>query len=263
MLKFSANLTMLFGEYPLLERIQQAKQHGFSGVEIQFPYDIDPYLLKDHLQQQQMPLVLINVPAGDLMHGGNGLAGVPSREHLFRQAVFEAIHRAKILNVPTLNILAGKQPQDADLLPCLNTLAKNLRFACQEMLNAGIQPVIEAINGKDMPRFLIQNVAQLQEMREAVGIAELKMQYDCYHMASMGEPVLEGLQQNIQHIGHIQFADYPHRHEPRTGTLDFGAIFDFIQHSNYLGWTGAEYRPSQSTALTLDWLSDANQQPPK
>lgn len=33
---------------------------------------------------------------------------------------------AKALNVPRVNILAGKQPQDADLLPCLNTLASNL-----------------------------------------------------------------------------------------------------------------------------------------
>ena len=44
-------------------------------------------------------------------------------------------------------------------------------------------------------------------MLEAVNHPALKMQYDCYHMAMMGEDVLEGLQENINLIGHIQFAD--------------------------------------------------------
>lgn len=44
-------------------------------------------------------------------------------------------------------------------------------------------------------------------MLEAVNHPALKMQYDCYHMAMMGEDVLEGLQENIHQIGHIQFAD--------------------------------------------------------
>jgi hydroxypyruvate isomerase len=48
------------------------------------------------------------------------------------------------------------------------------------------------INGTDMPRFLVQNIAQAQEMLEAVNHPALKMQYDCYHMAMMGEDVLEG-----------------------------------------------------------------------
>jgi hypothetical protein len=38
-------------------------------------------------------------------------------------------------------------------------------------------------------------------------------------MAMMGEDVLEGLQENIHQIGHIQFADYPNRHEPDTGNI--------------------------------------------
>ncbi len=116
---------------------------------------------------------------------------------------------ASALKVPSVNILAGKQPLDADLLPCLNTLSKNLKLACHMFSEHDIQPVFEMINGTDMPRFLVQNIAQAQEMLEAVQHPALKMQYDCYHMAMMGEDVLQGLQENIQAIGHIQFADCP------------------------------------------------------
>lgn len=254
MLRFSANLSMLFTEVPLLERFALAKQAGFTAVEIQFPYDLDVIEIRDQLEQYQLKLVLINLPAGDLMQGGDGITGVPGREYEFRQALFEGLHYARVLNVPTVNILAGRQPELSDLLPCLETLAGNLRYASREIAACGITPVIEAINGTDMPRFLLQNIAQTQEMLEAVGRPELKMQYDCYHMAMMGEPVLQALQDNLSQIGHIQFADHPNRHQPSTGLLDFKAIFDYIAQSDYQGWTGAEYRPLDTTQQSLDWF---------
>ena len=256
MLQFSANLSMLFTEVPLLDRFAVAKQAGFDAVEIQFPYDVDVIAIRDQLEQHQLKLVLINLPAGDLMQGGDGITGVPGREYQFRQALFEGLHYAHVLNVPTINILAGRQPELADLLPCLETLAGNLRYASREIAACGITPVIEAINGIDMPRFLLQSVAQSQEMLEAVGRPELKIQYDCYHMAMMGEPVLQALQENLHHIGHIQFADHPNRHQPSTGTLDFKAIFAYLQQSNYQGWTGAEYRPLGTTQQSLTWLKE-------
>ena len=39
--KFAANLTMLFGEMPFLDRFAAAKAAGFSGVEYLFPYDFE------------------------------------------------------------------------------------------------------------------------------------------------------------------------------------------------------------------------------
>ena len=46
--QFSANLSLLFTEYPLIERFAIAKQAGFDAVEIQFPYQLSI----DAIQQQ-------------------------------------------------------------------------------------------------------------------------------------------------------------------------------------------------------------------
>lgn len=46
MLRFSANLSMLFGEYDFLSRFEKAAQCGFRGVEFMFPYDYDIEELK-------------------------------------------------------------------------------------------------------------------------------------------------------------------------------------------------------------------------
>ena len=191
MMQLAVNLSMIFTEVPLVERFALAKKHGFQNIEIQFPYELDIATIQQQLDEHQLRLCLINVPAGDLMQGGNGIAGIPGQEVAFAQAVELAIEYASALKVSSVNILAGKQPEDADLLPCLTTLAENLKFAAIRLSDNNIQPVFEMINGIDMPRFLIQNIAQAQEMLEVVNHPFLKMQFDCYHMAMMNENILE------------------------------------------------------------------------
>ena len=253
MTKLAVNLSMIFTEVPLLERFALAQAAGFKHVEIQFPYELSIKQIQTQLTLYDLSLCLINVPAGDLMTGGNGLTGVPGKELEFHHALQLAVQYASALKVPSVNILAGKQPLDADLLPCLNTLSKNLKLACHMFSEHDIQPVFEMINGTDMPRFLVQNIAQAQEMLEAVQHPALKMQYDCYHMAMMGEDVLQGLQENIQAIGHIQFADCPGRHEPDTAQIMYANIFEWLQHSSYGGFIAAEYRPKTVSTQSFAW----------
>ncbi|OTG64147.1 hydroxypyruvate isomerase [Acinetobacter sp. ANC 3903] len=253
MIKLAVNLSMIFTEVPLLERFALAQAHGFQHVEIQFPYELSIEQIQTQLTLHDLSLCLINVPAGDLMQGGNGLAGIPGQEIEFHHALEQAIQYATALNVPSVNILAGKQPLDADLLPCLNTLAKNLKLACSMLAAHNIQPVFEMINSTDMPRFLVQNIAQAQEMLEAVQHPALKMQYDCYHMAMMGEDVLQGLKENIQDIGHIQFADCPGRHQPDTAQIQYAEIFQWLNQSTYGGFTAAEYRPQAHSNHSFAW----------
>ena len=92
-----ANLSLLFTELPLIERVRAAAEAGFAGVEIQFPYEVPAAALQAELQRSGLPLVLFNLPAGDLMQGGAGLAAVPGREVQFAAAVwrFPAVRRVR------------------------------------------------------------------------------------------------------------------------------------------------------------------------
>lgn len=253
MTKLAVNLSMIFTEVPLIERFALAHSHGFHHIEIQFPYELSIDDIQAQMKLYDLHICLINVPAGDLMQGGDGLAGIPGREIAFHQALELAIEYAIALNVPSLNILAGKQPKDADLLPCLNILSDNFKLACHLLSEYNIQPVFEMINGTDMPRFLVQNIAQAQEMLEAVQHPALKMQFDCYHMAMMGEDVLSALQENIDWIGHIQFADCPGRHEPDTAQIDYSSIFTWLKKSTYTGYIAAEYKPQSHSNQSFAW----------
>ena len=58
----------------------------------------------------------------------------------------------------------------------------------------------------------------------------------------------------IDRIGHIQFADNPGRNEPGTGEINFDFIFKRLDEMGWNGLLGAEYIPSKKTEETLQWL---------
>lgn len=245
------NLSMIFKEVPLIERFALAKKMGFNTVEIQFPYELSIAEIQQQLTQHQLQLCLINVPAGDLMQGGLGLACHPHKITEYRQAVQQAIDYAQALGVSKINVLSGKVDSSLDWHLCWNTFIDNLSYTVEQCKNTAIQVVFEMINPIDMPNFLIHNVSLAGAVLEQV--PQCQLQFDSYHFAKIGEPVLIRLQQLLDKIGHIQFADHPNRHQPDTAEIDFEQFFNFLKHSNYQGFVCAEYNPSENSLQSFAW----------
>ena len=61
------------------------------------------------------------------------------------------------------------------------------------------------------------------------------------------------LQKDMDWIGHIQIADYPGRHQPGTGEIEFDPIFSQILQAGYSGYIGLEYVPLGDTRNSLAW----------
>src|SRR3979411_2059417 len=131
--KFAANLTMLFGELPFLDRFAAAKAAGFSGVEYLFPYDFEKAVLREQLQQHGLTQVLHNLPAGNWAAGERGIAIFPDRVAEFRDGVHSAMEYAKALDSRQLNCLVGIAPEGADARDLNEVLIGNLRFAADAL----------------------------------------------------------------------------------------------------------------------------------
>jgi len=252
-----ANISMLFTEHLLAERIAAARQAGFTAVEIQFPYELPCEQWLDLLRASDMKLALINLPAGDVMSGGEGLAAVPERQLEFEEALQQGLKYAETLGVDAVNILPGVCLDANKRQEHLATLASNLNRAAGELQKIGVRATFEAINTLDMPGFIISSFSDMLSMLEVVKHPNLFMQYDCYHMARMNEPLLQQLPSVIEQLGHIQFADCPGRGQPGSGQLDFPGIFQTLQNLNYPFWLGAEYRAQGcDSAVSLSWLAE-------
>ena len=255
MLNFSANLSLLFNEVPLIERFKVARQQGFQAVEVQFPYILPAESLRACLDEQKLKLVLFNVDADDLLDGGEGLASVPEKQEQFRNAVAQAVAYAKVLNPEVINVLPGRCLNESRRQAYLKTFKDNLSFAVEAFAPLGIKTVFEAINDQDMPGFIINHGQQMLDILDELCLPTLFMQYDIYHMQKMGGDVAGFISQYADRIGHIQFADCPGRGQPGTGDIDFKKVFSVIKQSSYSGWVGAEYKPVGSSVESLDWFN--------
>lgn len=255
--QFSANISTLFGEHAPLDRIAAAADCGFGAFEVQFPYDIPIESWVRAKERAGIAVSVINLPVGDLMEGGPGLAAVPGREGQFRAAVAEAHLYAEAISPRCVNLLAGIAPEKLEMSDCLATLHQNTRYAAEALAPLGVKVVVEPINTRDRPGFLLSTTAQALSLIDMVGHPALGIQCDLYHMHTMGEALVETLTRLMPHIEHIQFADPPGRHEPGTGEIDFSTVFSKIDDLAYSGWVAAEYVPTQDTKNTLQWLQEA------
>jgi hydroxypyruvate isomerase len=253
-MRIAANLSMLFTELPLLERVQAAAAAGFDGVEIQFPYEVPAIRLKEALERAGMPLVLINLPAADLMIGGPGLAAVSARQAEFDAALQEALTYAAMVRPSCVNVLPGRLAEGVTREEALAVLVANLRKAAEAFQCLGIRVLCEAINPLDMPGFLINTPEQLDELLRAVDHPNCLAQFDLYHMARQGLDIEAGIGLLARRIGHVQFADCPGRGEPGSGELDFLALIRVLQARGYSGWLGAEYKGGRLRVGSFAWL---------
>ena len=109
--RFAANISTMFNEHALIDRVQAAADAGFQAVECQFPYEVPADDMKAALDEAGIPLVLINTPPGDFSAGERGLAALPGREADFRGAIAEALDYAEAVGCRMIHVMAGVLPE--------------------------------------------------------------------------------------------------------------------------------------------------------
>lgn len=251
--RFSANLSMLYGEHDFLRRFAAAASDGFEAVEYLGPYaesvdDVVAALRGSNLQQ-----VLFNLPAGDWEAGERGIACLPDRTAEFRDGVATAIRYALALGCPQVNCLAGIAPAGADRAQLDEVLVANLQYAAKALGNAGIKLLLEPINRRDIPGFFVSSLDHYAALAAAVGSDNFYLQYDFYHMQIVHGDLVRGYERFADRIAHVQIADNPGRHEPGTGEINYPFILETLDRLNYGGWVGCEYKPLGGTSEGLGW----------
>lgn len=254
--KFSANLSMLFGEHDFLDRFDAAARAGFQGVEYIGPYDHAPDVVAAHLKKNGLSQVLFNLPPGDWAKGERGIAVLPDRVEEFRAGVDKAITYAKALGCPQVNCLAGIAPAGVDRATLEDVFVENLKYAASRLKEAGIRLLIEPINTLDIPGFFLTNTKQALALIEKVSSDNLYLQYDIYHMQIMEGDLARTIEANLGRIAHIQLADNPGRHEPGTGEINYPFLYEHLDRIGYAGWVGAEYKPKAGTDEGLGWFRE-------
>ncbi len=249
-LKFSANLGFLWTELSLVDAIHAAHRAGFDAVECHWPYDTPAPDVAQALTETGLRLLSLNTTRGDTANGEMGLCTLPNRQSDVRRSIDQAVDYAAQVNAPFVHVMAGiTTSSDAR-----STFIANLRYACEQAVKANLSILIEPLNTYDTPNYFLTTTTQAVSIIDAVGADNLRLMFDCYHVARMEGDILSAFKNVQPYIGHVQFADPPNRTAPSTEGLDFKPIFDTMVA---LGWHqpfGAEYKPNGPTEHSLEWM---------
>lgn len=253
--RFSANLSMLYPDLPFMERFAAAAADGFKAVEYVGAYDQDAASLRRLLDQHGLVQALFNLPAGNWAAGERGIACHPDRVEEFRTGVAKAIDYAKATGCEQVNCLAGIAPAGHDRADLEKVLIDNLAYAAPRLAEAGIRLLLEPINTRDIPGFLVNSTDDYERVATAVRSDNLYLQYDFYHMQVVQGDLLPIFARLQSRIAHVQVADNPGRNEPGTGEINYANIFAALDAAGYAGWVGAEYKPKAATSAGLGWFT--------
>jgi hydroxypyruvate isomerase len=254
MLRFAANLSMMYNEHAFLDRFAAAAKDGFEGVEFLFPYDYEVTEIHSRLNSLGLTQALFNAPPGNWEAGERGIASLPGRETEFKQSIDTALSYATVLGNKSLHVMAGLIQPEQDRAKHRDVYLSNLAYAAKQAASAGVTIVIEPINTRNIPGFFLNRQDDAQAICAEVGAQNLKVQFDCYHCQIVEGDVAVKLKRDIAGIGHIQVAGVPERHEPDVGEVHYPYLFDVMQQIGYQGWIGCEYIPAAGTSQGLGWL---------
>ena len=250
MTSFSANLGLLWSDHKLPEAIRTAHKFGFDAVECHWPYNTAFEEVRSALRETGMTMLGLNTIPGNISAGEYGLAALPGQETRARAAIDQAVEYAAAIGTPNIHVMAGiAQGQKA-----YNTFIENLFYATSQANKHNITMLIEPLNRYDVPGYFLQSTDQAENIIEKIGVSNLKLLFDCYHVQIMEGDISRRLLALQSIIGHIQIASVPDRTEPDVGELNYQHLLQVLENIGYDRPIGAEYHPRGTTQAGLGWM---------
>jgi hydroxypyruvate isomerase len=225
---------------------------GFRAVEMHFPYDVAPREVAEVARRDGLTLLGINTATG--RPGERGLGAVPGRERDFQAAFDQSIEYCAASGATAIHAMAGNVPRE-DYARARTVFLENLRSAASRAARHDLTVLLEPLNPRDNPGYFYSTVAQAASLIEELGLPNVRLQFDVYHVAIAEGDVLTKLRQYLPIIGNVQIAGVPGRAEPDEGEIAYSAVFARLGELGYGGWVGCEYRPRADTDDGLQWLS--------
>lgn len=245
-MRFSACIEWLFAaEAPVFaDRILLAKAAGLDAVEFWRWSSKDLDAVEAALRETGLPLA--GILCEPIVNATD-----PAMQPAFLDAVRNSTAAAKRLGAKVIIAQSGNLLPDVPRDAQHAALVAALRAAAPLLTGTGVTLAIEPLNDRvDHKGYYLTSTVEGLGVVDEVGRPEVRLLYDIYHAAVMGEPI-ELLAGKLDRVAHVHLADTPGRGEPGSGAMDWPDRLAWLRAAGYDGLIGLEYRPSVPTVASL------------
>lgn len=197
----------------------------------------------------------IGIAAGDPSRGEKGLAALPAEHERFRQAALRDLDYAAEIEARFVHPMAGVRPSGVAHDILWQTYLENLNFTAEAAEERGLRVLIEPIGRGTISGYAMDTMPLAVQALKELGRPDVRILLDVFHSANDELDPCELIREHAALISHIHLADYPGRHEPATGHLDFPSIYRQLEAVRYDGFLGCEYTPQNGTREGLSWMT--------
>jgi hydroxypyruvate isomerase len=234
-------------------RLRAAKAAGFELAEFHLWRDKPVEAIAAALDETGMRLTSLCVdPRRSIVD--------PAQREEMVTAVRETIEATAILGKPNLIVASGFRVDGMSEDEHFANADTALREAADAAEAAGVMLLLEPLNTRLFATMYLVSTKLGLDLIEAVNSPNLRLLYDVWHSAVMGEDMAEVLAGRIHLVEHVQVADMPDRNEPGTGSVDWDQVTRTLRDLGYTGAIGLEYFPTmpmdESLALSQRKLAD-------
>ena len=245
-MQYSACIEWLFAaeapEFP--DRIRAAKAAGLEAVEFWRFSNKDIAAVRAALDETGLTL------AGILCEPIAPLAK-PEAHAGFLDGVRNSLAAAQRLGTRVMIAQAGDDQTGVARALQHAEIVKVLKEAAKILEGTGVVLALEPLNDRvDHPGYYLTSTIEGLDIIDEVGRPEVKLLYDIYHAAVMGEEI-DLLSGRLDRVVHVHLADTPGRGEPGSGGMDCAERLEWLVRNGYAGLIGLEYKPGKPTVETL------------
>jgi len=234
---------------PLEDRVRAAHAAGLSAAEFHLWRDKDMGAIAAALDETGMVLTGVCVdPRRSIVD--------PAERAEMVAAVAETIAATAPLGKPPLIVASGFRVEGLSEEEHFANAVAALKEAAAKAEEAGVMLLLEPLNTQLFAAMYLVSTKLGLDLVEAVGSPNLRLLYDVWHSAVMGEDMAEVLAGRAHLVAHVQYADMPDRKEPGTGTLDWAQVTGTLRDLGYEGAIGLECFPSLPAEESLKLARD-------
>lgn len=245
-MRYSACIEWLFAtEAPeVADRVRAAKAAGLDAVEFWRFSNKDCEAIRTALDETGLTLAgILCEPIAPLTD--------PEAHQWFLEGVRTSLAAALQLGAGVIIAQAGDHRAGVARPVQHAAIVKVLREAADILEGSGVVLALEPLNDRvDHPGYYLTSTEEGLDIVDEVGRPEIRLLYDIYHAAVMGEAI-EVLEGRLDRVAHVHLADAPGRGEPGSGALDWAERLDWLEARGYAGLIGLEYRPGTGTVESL------------